>query len=115
MTLIELEQLSSQAMSSDATIRKFKRYRLKDLVKSGAFLFALLFVLVVVNPGEYIYSSAKTKQSLTKNITIGVYYETKCGDSKVFLTKQIRQAYDTFDEANLKIVLVPFGKAQVLN
>lgn len=45
-------------------------------------------------------------------IDIGVYYESKCPDSRRFINNQVTMVKEKFGN-NVNIILFPFGKANV--
>ena len=45
-------------------------------------------------------------------VTIGVYYESLCPDSRNFITKQLYPTYQKLGQ-NLDVEFKPFGKASV--
>ena len=47
-------------------------------------------------------------------VTIGVYYESLCPDSRNFITKQLYPTYQKLGQ-NLDVEFRPFGKASVRN
>ena len=51
--------------------------------------------------------------SFNRTVNLAVYYETKCPDSRRFIIYQIPKAIQSYSSF-LNIILVPFGKANVV-
>lgn len=47
-----------------------------------------------------------------RTVTVSVYYEALCSDSRFFMLKQLVPTYNAIPEI-IKLDLVPYGKAQV--
>ncbi|CAF0741797.1 unnamed protein product [Brachionus calyciflorus] len=74
-------------------------------------VFLGLFVCIIELDGSIISSGLiDNYRQNRKLLEIGVYYETKCPDSKRFLINQITSAQEKFSSV-VDFTLIPFGKA----
>lgn len=89
--------------------------RLNLLVKSlFLFLFAtILFYLSISNTKLSSRNiNAPNIEETKTQLTIAVYYETKCPDSAKFFNEQLSSALEIFSEI-MNVVLIPYGNANV--
>ncbi len=91
----------------DTNSTSMLKYR--GLIRPGLIAFALLMFLFKLDS----YLRTVANPPLSKRLKITVYYETKCPDSKRFLQEQVRGAIDFYKSTNLRLKLVPYGKASV--
>merc|ERR1712142_366982 len=71
-------------------------------------------MLVVASVVLSILSSAGARGVVADpTVKLSVHYESLCGDSIRFVTKQLYPAWKHFGEDILKVDLNPFGKANV--
>lgn len=79
------------------------------------FLLAIFFMLLLV---LLLAIDASTNEIITVNsekvITIHVYYETQCPDSRSFIIEQLSKAnVYVYPHGSIAFKLVPYGKASV--
>ena len=113
--------MQQSVFSNEILNRRLLILKIKGFIKPAVLVFIVLLMiskldnLFRTNTSKLSRNSVILSPVSIKNVTVEVYYETKCPDSKRFLQNQIKKATEHFNGNNLKIVLIPYGKASVSN
>lgn len=75
----------------------------------------LVGLILFVAESLIITAASNDSSGNDKRVEVGVYFESKCPDSRNFFLNQLLPTYRALGNETIKLVLVPFGHARVLS